>query len=169
MIQFSELWKNYPDKELLKSKCTNKQQNSNTPFSNYCAIMMSECFIRSGVNISMFQGNRCWSHSGKRHVLLAEDLANGLKNHAPPGFGKMEKIIPNDFQSKLDGKKGVIFFKDYWQRSGENMGRRSGDHIDLWNESRITNSSMLYRSVIEFFGLVSDLNKSKEIWFWEVR
>ena len=42
---------------------------------------------------------------------------------------------------------------------------RSGDHIDLWNKNRITGGSMFYRSIIELFGFVSDLNKSREVWF----
>jgi hypothetical protein len=131
--------------------------------------MMSECFIKSGIDISLFNGNRCWSHAGKKHVLLAEDFANGLKKYSPPGFGHLEKVIPGSFQSKLDGKTGVRFFKDYWYREKETFDQRSGDHIDLWNKDRITSSSMFIRSILEFLGRVSDLNKSREIWFWEVK
>lgn len=169
MVSFETLWKNYPKKEVMKAKCRNKQQDSDKPFSNYCAIMLSECFIRSGVNLSTFNGTRCWSHQGKKHILLAEDLANGLKKHTPPGFGKIEKIQSDTFQKKLSDKTGVIFFKDYWQRGNEPFDIRSGDHIDLWNKDEITSSSMFIRSVLEFIGRVSDLNKSREIWFWEVK
>ena len=73
------------------------------------------------------------------------------------------------FQNSLSGRTGVVFFKDYWQRQGESVGGRSGDHIDLWNKSRITEGSMMYRAIIEFLGFVSDLNKSREVWFWEVK
>ena len=169
MISFDTLWKNFPEKETIKFRCTNKQKDSNKPFSDYCAIMLSECFIRSGVDLSLFKGNRCWSHQGKKHILLAEDLANGLKRHTPQGFGMPEKIQPGSFQSALSDKTGVIFFKDYWQRGKEPFERRSGDHIDLWNKDEITNSGMFIRSVLEFLGRVSDLNKSREIWFWEVK
>jgi len=168
MGAFSDLWKNYPDHSKMKTMCTNKQKTSNTPFDDYCAKMMSECFNRSGVNISRYKGAKCWSHSGKKHILLAEDLANGLRLHTPAGFGSLKKILPADFQSILDGKTGVVFFKDYWRRGKESVANRSGDHIDLWNKSRITSGSMLYRAVIELFGIVSDLNNCKEIWFWEV-
>lgn len=169
MVSFSTLWKNYPDKVNIKSRCTNKQKDSNKPFDDYCAIMLSECFIRSGVDISIIKGNRCWSHQGKKHILRAEDLANGLKTHRPPSFGVLDKIHPASFQSKLSDKTGVIFFKDYWQRGKETFDRRSGDHIDLWNKDEITSSGMIVRSILEFFGRVSDLNKSREIWFWEVK
>ena len=169
MISFETLWKNYPEKEKIKSVCTNKQKNSNKPFSDYCAIMLSECFLRSGVDLSLLKGSKCWSHSGKKHVLLAEDLANGLKTHKPTSFGRLEKIQPATFQRELDNRTGVIFFKDYWQRGKESFDRRSGDHIDLWNKDEITSSGMFIRSLLELLGRVSDLNKSREIWFWEVK
>lgn len=84
-------------------------------------------------------------------------------------LGKVEKINPSTFQDDLDGRTGIIFFKDYWTRGNESFSNRSGDHIDLWNKNEITSSSMFVRGIIEFFGRVSDLNESKEIWFWEVK
>ena len=83
--------------------------------------------------------------------------------------GTGSKINPKSFQDDLDGKTGIIFFKDYWQRGNESPDNRSGDHIDLWNEDEITGGSMITRSIYEFFGVVSDLNNSKEVWFWEVK
>ncbi|WP_020409578.1 type VI secretion system amidase effector protein Tae4 [Hahella ganghwensis] len=168
-MKFETLWKNFPQKENIKARCTNKQKDSNEPFSDYCAIMLSECFIRSGVDLSLFKAKRCWPHDGKKHILLAEEFAEAMKNHTPPGFSLMKKIQPGSFQRDLKGKTGVIFFKDYWQRGQESFDSRSGDHIDLWNEDEITGSGMFMRSVYEFFGAVSDLNNSKEVWFWEVK
>jgi len=81
----------------------------------------------------------------------------------------MEKIPPHKFQSVLKGRTGVIFFKDYRQRPGENNANRSGDHIDLWNKNAITSNPMWRRSVLEFFNLAFDLNSSKVIWFWKVK
>lgn len=168
MVDFKKLWSNYPNKESIKKTCTNKQKDSNKPFSDYCAIMLSDCLIKSGVDISSYSAKKCWSHQGKKHILLAEELANALAKKPPAGFSPMKKIQPGSFQSDLSGKTGVIFFKDYWQRGSESFGSRSGDHIDLWNKDEISSSGMFMRSVYEFFGVVSDLNKSKEIWFWEV-
>ena len=65
MIKFGQLWNNFPNREAIKQTCTNKQKDSNKPFSDYCAIMLSDCFIKSGVDISLFQSKRCWSHAGK--------------------------------------------------------------------------------------------------------
>lgn len=169
MVSFDTLWKKFPDKEIIRSQCRNKQKDSNNPFGNYCAIMLSECFTRSGVDFSHFNGDRCWSHQGKKHILLAEDLANGLKKHAPAGFGKLELVQPGSYQNLLSERTGVIFFKDYWQRGSESFSNRSGDHIDLWNKNEITSSGMFIRTLLEVLGRVSDLNKSREIWFWEIK
>jgi len=168
MIKFEKLWNNFPQKEAIKKSCTNKQKDSNKPFKDYCAIMLSDCFIKSGIDISLLKAKRCWSHAGKKHILLAEELAISIKSNPPSGFKPMKKILPGSFQNDLAGKTGVIFFKDYWQRGSESFNSRSGDHIDLWNKDKITSSGMLMRTVYEFFGVLSDLNKSKEIWFWEV-
>lgn len=81
----------------------------------------------------------------------------------------MKKVQAESFQNDLSDKTGVIFFKDYWQRGAESFESRSGDHIDLWNKNKITNGGMFMRSIYELFGVVSDLNKSKEVWFWEVK
>ena len=81
----------------------------------------------------------------------------------------MMKVQPSSFETNLKEKTGVIFFKDYWQRGNESMSNRSGDHIDLWNKNEITSSGMIMRSVYEFFVTLSDLNNSKEIWFWEIK
>ncbi len=113
MASFDSLWTNFPDKDKMMTKCRNKQSDSNNPFDNYCAIMLSECFLHSGIDLSLYKGSRCWSHSGKKHILRAEDLARGLKNHPPAGFGALETIRPESFQDTLSGKTGVIFFPGY--------------------------------------------------------
>lgn len=167
MVAFKDLWSNYPKSDGIEGKCFHKK---NKPFDNYCAIKMSECFIQSGISLSHFKGTRCWSHSGPKHLLRAEELAKALDKSTPNGFGTKEAVKPADFQSLLKGKTGVIFFKDYWRRGKESFANRSGDHIDLWNKDAITGSSMWMRSIVEFFSSsVSDLNQSKEVWFWEVK
>jgi len=171
MVAFKDLWSNYPKTDGIEDKCFHKKGE---PFDNYCAIKMSECFISSGISLSHFKGARCWSHGGTKHMLRAEELAKALAKSPPNGFGAKQSITPADFQSLLKDQTGVIFFKDYWQRGSgkrkETFANRSGDHIDLWNKDAITGSSMWMRSVLEFFSSsVSDLNQSKEIWFWEVK
>lgn len=170
MALFEELWKNYPEDLVIKLKCRNDQPNKpSVEFTDYCSIKMSDCFNKSGVGIANMKGNRCWSHGGYKHILLAEDLALGLKAFPPTNFGKLEIIPPDSFEEKLKGRTGVVFFKDYWKREGQTFANRSGDHIDLWNKDRITSRSMFVQNILEFFGDLSDFNDSKEIWFWEVK
>lgn len=169
MVDFVRLYKNYPDKDKIKRQCTNKQKDSNKPFNNYCAILLSECLIRSGVKLNGYKGKKCWSHAGDKHALLAEELAERLDKAPIASISRKVKVTPGSFQDKLKEKTGIVFFKDYWQRGSEPFERRSGDHIDLWNKDEITSSSMWYRGWIEWLGFVSDLNKSKQIWFWEIK
>ena len=170
MVAFKALWDGFPNVDTIKARCFNKQAKSSSPFDNYCAILLSDCFITAGVSLDKCPpGHRCWSHSGTKHVLTAAHLAKWLSEAPPAGFAKREKIDPGSFQSVLAGRTGVIFFKDYWSRNGETSEARSGDHIDLWSKNRITGGSMFYRGIIELLGLVSELNKSREVWFWEVK
>ena len=75
-------------------------------------------------------------------MIRAEELAKGLEKIKLSGLKLVIKIDPKDFSNKVSGKKGIIFFKDYWQRtvSGykESFRNRSGDHIDIWNGNRTT-------------------------------
>ena len=169
MSKFKELWGNYPDKNIIKARCQNKQESGSRPFGNYCAIMLSDALIKSGVSTVGSNAKKCWGHPGMKHILLAEEMAAWLNHSGLSWLGQAQKINPKSFQDDLDGKTGIVFFKDYWQRGNESPDNRSGDHIDLWNEDEITGGSMITRSIYEFFGVVSDLNKSKEVWFWEVK
>lgn len=169
MSKFNELWKNFPEKSLIRVRCQNKQATSSSPFGNYCAISLSDALIKSGISTAGAKVKKCWGHSGMKHILLAEEMAVWLNKSHFSWLGKVEKFNPSSFQDDLDGKTGIIFFKDYWQRGNESFSNRSGDHIDLWNKDEITGGGMTSRAVYEFFGIVSDLNKSKEVWFWEIK
>ncbi len=170
MPTFSTLWDKFPHDDSLAKKCFNKQTGkADNAFENYCAIKLSECLIQSTVAFEVPGRARCWSHKKPHHFLRAEDMAAWLGKRQKPFIGKTEDIPPGSFQKVLDGRTGIIFFKDYWQRKKETFANRSGDHIDLWNGSRLTGGSMWMRSISEFFGWVSDLNDSKQIKFWEIK
>ncbi|MGR8932442.1 MAG: T6SS effector amidase Tae4 family protein [Gammaproteobacteria bacterium] len=131
--------------------------------------MLSDALIKSGVSTIGSRATQCWGHPGMKHILLAEEMATWLKHSGLSWLGNLQEIDPKSFQDDLDGKTGIIFFKDYWQRGNESFDSKSGDHIDLWNKDEITGGNMTTRSIYEFFGVVSDLNKSKEVWFWKVK
>ncbi|MCG8156530.1 hypothetical protein JMY81_14865 [Brenneria goodwinii] len=64
----------------------------------------------------------------------------------------------------------MIFFKDFWRRGNESFPNRSGDHIDLWNGTRLTTKLSYLRIQwgVSIEGIASDFFDSKEIWFWKV-
>lgn len=121
-----------------------------------------------GVDTTRIPGVRhCWYHDKSAgHVLAAEELAKGLTNYTIPGLGKVRKVDPENFNEALSGRTGIIFFKDYWERGEEVFVNRSGDHIDLWSGSRLTDWRTWAMLRIEnIFGFQSKYERSREIWF----
>ncbi len=157
-VTFKQLWANHPNvKDGGKKPC-------NPSFKNQCAIRMGDCFDRSGVE-KLTGAEVCWFHKTSTHYLRAEELAKALSTAHVPGISPVEKISGKDFHKKISGKTGIIFFKDYWQRNGETFKNRSGDHIDLWNGSRLTD----WWSWFSIHLTDSKMENSKNIWFWPVQ
>jgi len=179
MITFKKLWDNHPTNTDSKNPCsTNGKKN----FSNQCAIRVGVSLAKCGIKTTSIPGAiHCWHGHEKSegHVIRAEELAKGLEKIKLPGLRSVIKIDPSDFSSKIKGKKGIIFLKDYWRRTTngkkESFRNRTGDHIDLWNGSSMTDSTSWARINLRIgsFGLhsitdeFSDFEDSKEIWFWE--
>lgn len=167
MIKFTKLWESYPTIQGDKAPCkTNGKKN----FEDQCAIRLGVALASSGVKTTNLvpKGRHCWHHeSSQGHVLAAEELANGLARFPIGGIQKKIKIDPATFQKDISGKKGIIFFKDFWTRNGENFRNRSGDHIDLWNGSRLTDWRTWFL-ISSTFNTGGNYSKSKEIWFWRV-
>jgi hypothetical protein len=178
-FRFKQLWENHPIiTGEINPCCTNKKPN----FHDQCAIRIGTALAACGVDTSKLPGVRhCWQHDKKcGHTLCAEELAAGLKNGPINGVGTFQIIEPSEFSKKLSGITGIIFFKDYWQRTvdgkKEVFRNRSGDHIDLWNGNRLTDwfSWVRIHMRIGNYGAhslrddISDYNESKAIWFWSV-
>jgi hypothetical protein len=165
LTTFKKLWNNHPSVSgYMDGKPCSK--NGTPLFSNQCAIRMGHALQAAGFDVSRMRVRLCWHHKKQRfHVLAAEELAKAINRSVVPGIGKLKKLKPDEFTTQIKGKKGIIFFKDYWRRSGETNKGRTGDHIDLWNGNKLTNSS--------FFTFWSNYfhtyDNSKEIWFWPVR
>lgn len=110
----------------------------------------------------------------KPAAIRAEELAAWLRRQPFCGLPTQPLTITGqDWQQKIKGKTGIIFFKDYWARDGE-ISHASGDHIDLWNKDRLTpslSSFLRFTLGLQSIGWlsVSDLGKAKEILFWEVK
>lgn len=172
-ITFDKLWESHPQVTGNDNPCTTDGKPN---FSDQCAIRIGAALAACGVEPSRLPGVRhCWYHNkSEGHILGAEELAKGLKNFPIAGIRTVQNVEPQNFKSALRGKRGIIFFKDYWQRTvngkRESFRNRSGDHIDLWNGYRLAHPRSMVQMYLRLgsFGLGSDHRQSKEIWFWEV-
>lgn len=139
------------------------------PFPDQCAIRLGQALEGAGVSTAPFKGVTCWGDPGHRHIIRAEQLAAWIGATAFPGRGAKQMLVPKDFQSQVDGRTGIIFFKDYWTRGSESFDNRSGDHIDLWNINALGHDATRWtRGIEELFHFVSNLNDSRSISFWPV-
>jgi len=185
VVTFKKLWNNHPTVTGNENPCTT---NGKPNFPDQCAIQVGVALSVCGVNTAKIPGVRHCGHHNKSdgHVLAAEELAWGLKSFPVPGVGKIQEISSTEFPEVLREKKGIIFFKDYWQRTvngkKQNFRNRSGDHIDLWDGNRMTSPGSWAETLhawarvhariggfgLHSIGFYSDLEDSKAIWFWQV-
>ena len=127
---------------------------------------MGHALQASGFEVTSLNVRLCWHHPKRSfHSLAAEELAKAINKASITGIGKVRKLKSNNFTTPIKGKKGIIFFKDFWKRSGESFRDRTGDHIDLWNGHKLT-GSYFFTFWSNYFHTYDD---SKEIWFWPVR
>ncbi len=171
-LKFSDLWSGYPNaKPYLDPKTGDVPKG----FENQCAIKVSVALHAGGVDLSGFRGASV-SIGQKKAAIRAQELAAWLKTLRVSGLpAAPQSIVGENWQEKIKGKTGIVFFADYWLRPGEKTP--SGDHIDLWNGSRLTASGLEGALVtLARFGLgissgpgFSDLGKSKTILFWEIK
>ena len=152
MSLFRKLWENHPTGDFPCS--TNGKKN----FDNQCAIRMGSCFERSGIPTRRWPVRRCWQHKGEdSHILAAEELANTLTKITIPGITIVEKYSGAEGMKRIDNRKGIVFFKDFY---GPGM---QGDHIDLWNGWRLSSFS----SVLSIYTPFGSHYEKGAVWFWE--
>jgi hypothetical protein len=144
-------------------------------FENQCAIKVSVAFHGVGYDLRSFTGAAV-SLRGKKAAIRAEELARWLQGQQIQGLSPARNITGAAWQDAIKGHSGIVYFANYWARPGETRSP-TGDHIDLWNGSRLTASGLEGIAVtILRFGLgvtsgpgFSDLGKATKILFWEVR
>jgi hypothetical protein len=172
-LTFDKLWQGYPSSKPYVDKSGDPPKG----FENQCAIKVSVALHAAGVDMKSFRGASV-SVDGKRLAIRAEELAAWLKTQHLIGLPlKPEDVTGEEWQDKIKGRKGIVFFANYWARDGEK--RLTGDHVDLWNKSTLTPSieSTLRFSLgmSRFPNLLgpgnwfSNLGKSETILFWEIR
>ncbi|OZY83948.1 hypothetical protein CBP51_19330 [Cellvibrio mixtus] len=162
-IKFEDLWKYYPK----DAPCDKKS------FSNQCAIKVGSALSKCGVKTTTLvpKSRHCWHHKeSEGHVLSANELAAGLRKAKILGISAAIEIDAVNFKAQIAGKKGIIYFEDYWLRTEDRPERPTGDHIDLWNGARLTDVTSWLRVQlgISYEGVWSDFEKSKKILFWQV-
>lgn len=171
-LKFDELWSNYPSTELQHPDPSTGKET----FSDYCAIHMSESLMKSGASTSSFKGAKCWNCPGTgQHILRAQEMSDWLSKRPFAGCPDPHTMTGKDFKEKCEGKNGIIFFKDYWQRNGEKGTKlRTGDHIDLWKDGKLAGSGIagsFIRITLGFSidGIWSDFNLATQVKFWEMK
>lgn len=175
-VEFADLWKHYPNDD----PCVNPKTGMKA-HDNQCAIRVGMALERCGVSFASFRGPRCeFGPRGGGMVLRAEPLANWLRTRPFAGCPSSESGPGKDFQQRLSGRTGIVFFKDYWRRDGEK--HLTGDHIDLWNRNRLTPSFETFARFVLGISRMpslnpfappgsnwwSDLGNSRLVTFWSI-
>ncbi len=161
MPAFTTLWSNHPnikdDAPLLDKKV----------YENQCAINMSAAWIRSGMNLSGYTGALSWEKEKPKYAIRAQELANWFATPRSHLHANVQKFGGKNVFDAIKSKPGIIFFQNYWGAGNQ------GDHIDLWNGSRLTDWrtwARIHMRIGEFglhnLGAGSDFQKAASVWFW---
>ena len=178
-VSFTDLWNAYPK----GNPCDGKDKKGEPAFSDQCAIRVGVALKNVGVTFKSYPSKgKCWFKGHEDHVLRATELAEWLKLQPFAGCTKPIDIKGSDWRGRIKGKTGIVYFADYWRRTNSNGAKESqptGDHIDLWNGSRLTTGSGSLRARLTTFGrftlgfdnglIYSDLSKATQILFWEIK
>lgn len=186
-LTFQALWNAYPKKD--------PYDDPTGEYENQCAIRMSVTFHAIGSDMKSFSqkvlkpmpGKKTLGRlilNGKATATRAYELAEWLKLRPFLGMGKPENITGQNWQSKIKGRTGIVYFFGYWRQEGDSTDALSGGHIDLWNHDTLTPSAVSFwrfrigvQSMINPLDYLrgrrgnwySDLADSKEILFWEIK
>jgi hypothetical protein len=169
-IAFKTIWDNYPD----GSPCADIRGKVPAGFDNQCAVRVGLALEKSGVSFKSFKGGRCpLGPKDGGMVAGAQALANWLAPSRVSGMGAPERYKGADVQiafDKIADRTGIIFIANYWKRATDTGSARTGDHIDLWNGSRMTawTSYLRVHLGISWDGLWSDYMGASEIIFWPI-
>lgn len=175
-VNFGKLWESYPEGHPYIDAKTGKPPPG---FSNQCAIKVSIAIHGAGVEMKSFRGNAI-KINGLTTAYVAEQLASWLKLQPFCGLPKVpEDITGKHWDATIKGRKGILFFANYWKRDGETK-TPTGDHIDLWNGVRLTASAANWVRRLGISSIqwlpgplsaynFSDLGNSTKILFWEIK
>ena len=172
-VTFALLWNNY----------VTGNPYDDPAYDNQCAIRLSATLHRVGIEMKSFSQSLVKPGAGKAslgRILLngkatatrADEMASWLQLQPFCGLpAKPANVTGADWEAKVRGRTGIIFFGGYWRREGEAAGQGSGGHIDLWNGAKMTGigSGLRARWNIVISGIWSDLNAAKIILFFPIQ
>jgi Type VI secretion system (T6SS), amidase effector protein 4 len=164
MTTFTTLWNNHPHVKG-EDALLDKAQ-----YENQCAINLYAAMERSGINVRSFPGQLSWQKDRPRYAIRAQEVANWLASSARPIPAKVEKFVGQEAFGEVKGRRGIkgrtgiVFFQNYWGVGAQ------GDHIDLWNGSRLTDMLSWVRiyARIGSLGLGTDYRKAQSVLFWAI-
>lgn len=190
VVTFARLWNNYVTGDPYLDPNTGKVPQG---FGNQCALRMSATFHKTGIKMLSFTPKNVKPAPGSSTVGIvtldglpaatrAYELGQWLKLQPFCGLPQQpEDVTGKDWESKVEGRSGIIMFHAYWTRRGESQAHATGGHIDLWNGRRLTISGFwdAFATIGRYMGRQSffpgtdygwsDLANSKLILFWEVK
>ena len=158
MPRFPQLWNNHPN-ITDEGPLLDKKQ-----YPNQCAVNMYATLQKSGVNVKSFYGQLSWQKDKPKYAIRAQELADWLASPANPVHTRVEKYSGEEVFDKIKGRTGIIFFQNYW-----GLGNQ-GDHIDLWNGSRLTHWTSWLRIQLHISGGGwSNYRQAETVWFWQIQ
>jgi Type VI secretion system (T6SS), amidase effector protein 4 len=150
---FATLWANHPVHETPPNINPCKQKDGTSAFANQCTIRLGVCFTRSGISLATYPGAFCWHGHGRKHPLRVEEMTNWLSSGdaefvGPAETSRRDAAGRQKTHADYAGRTGIVGFRNFWGSGNQ------GDHIDLWNGTRIARGDNDY------------FERSEEIWFW---
>ena len=150
MASFQQLWTNHPANWAAPDIEPCKNRHGASAYENQCAIRMGLALQGAGVNTNSVSGARCWHGHGRKHILRVRNLIPWIETNART-IGCQRKVEhSNVTHADFSGKKGIVYFENFWGTNNQ------GDHIDLWNGTKVAHGDLDY------------FQRSEEVWFWEM-
>jgi hypothetical protein len=147
MLTIEHLWKNHPAVYDVIYPCSEIDSGYETPnFENQCAIRMSVCLERAGIDFSGYNGVKCWFKCEDTHTLRVEELVPFLRTQKELGVYK-EIVAPKS--SQFSEFNGIIVCYNFWNN-------KNGDHIDLVWGGEMTYGDLEY------------VDRSERVGYWEL-
>lgn len=154
--KFLNIWKEHPH---VKGNGPLLDEND---YPDQCAVNLYEALQTAGFDTSTFHGQLSWQKDKPKYAIRAQQLADWFTTKVGPH----ETYNGSEVFGKIQGRTGIIFFQHYWGTGNQ------GNHIDLWNGSRLTAITSIFRTNehlnLSWAGLWTDYTDPKAVWFCPV-